>query len=294
MTRSEANKLSYMALSSGLKGFKKQFSCHFENITFQKWNDQKKEQERTCSLIYIIEGEGSLRMGDGKDLPIGPGDVIQRLPGKSGILSFNGRGSEQAVLTLPEIFYNLYERKSYDGSDEPVIHIGLHADLVFKFKKLGEEINQWATTRIFKVIEKSLKLITEIQATGFQVNTADEEADFWVAVRRDLSKELQNRFSLPDFAEKFSMSYSSFRQGFTKHVGMPPGVFHINQRIEQVKMLLASSSVPLKDIASRFNYPDLPSFTKQFKKITGQTPGNYIKNFKDQFGPAKIAVTGEL
>jgi len=282
-----------MSLSGGLKGFKKQFSCHFENITFQKWNDQKKEKERTCSLIYIIEGEGSLSVAEGREIPVGPGDIIQRLPGKSGVLSFQGRGSEQAVLTLPEIFYNLYERKSYDGSDEPVIHIGLHADLVFKFKKLGQEIDQWATTRIFKVIEKSLKLITEIQAIGFQINSAGEEAGFWVSVRRDLCRELQNRFSLPEFAEKFSMSYSSFRQGFTRHVGMPPGVFHINQRIEQVKMLLASSSISLKEIVSRFNYPDLPSFSKQFKKITGQTPGNYIKHFSGQFCPPKLDVAGD-
>jgi len=283
-----------MSLSCGLKGFKKQFSCHFENITFQKWNDQKKEKERTCSLIYIIEGEGSLCIDEGREIPVGPGDVIQRLPGKKGVLCFQGRGSEQAVLILPEIFYNLYERKSYDGSDEPVIHIGLHADLVHKFQKLGQEIDQWATTRIFKVIEKSLKLIAEIQAIGFQVNACDEEAGFWVTVRRDLCRELQNRFSLPDFAGKFSMSYSSFRQGFTRHVGMPPGVFHINQRIEQIKMLLASSSLSPREIANRFNYPDLPSFSKQFKKITGQTPGNYIKKISGQFSPSKLDAAGDF
>lgn len=293
MTRSEASKLSYMSLKDGLVGFKRLFSCRFENIAFQKWNDQKKEKDKTCSLIYIIEGEGTLTLDGSKGVAIGPGDIIQKLPGKNGVLSFTGICSEVAVLTLPEIFYNLYDRKSFDGSDNPVFHIGLHADLVFKFRKLGMEMDQWATTRIFKVIEKSLKLISEIQSIGFMVNNSGEEAGFWVTVRQDLCRGLQNRFSLPDFAKKFSMSYSSFRQGFTRYVGMPPGVFHINQRIEQVKMLLASSSLSVKEIANRFNYPDLPSFSKQFKKISGQTPGNYIKNFRNQFGHSSIGTAGE-
>lgn len=279
MTRSEANKLSYMSLSEGLNGFKKLFSCSFEKITFQKWGDQQRDREKTCSLIYIIEGEGVLSPQSGREIPVGPGDVIQKLPGSSATLSFNGRG-EQAVLTLPEIFYNLYVRKSHDGSEAPVFHIGLHSELVEKFASLGREIREWATTRIFKVIEKSLKLIQEIQAISMMLNSHDEAESFWMSVRRDLCRELQNRFSFPEFAAKFNMSYSSFRQGFTRYVGMPPGVFHINQRIEQVKMLLASSQVSLKEIVSRFNYPDLPSFSKQFKKITGQTPGNYLKNFE--------------
>ena len=268
-----------MALDDGLGSFKNQFACSFENISFQKWGDQRKSDNKTCSLIYIMEGEGVLTLANGKEELFGPGDVIQKLPGKTGVLNFNSNKSEQVVMTLPEIFYNLYSRATVHGSDSPIFHIGLHADLVLKFHRLQNEIKEWATSKIFLIIEKSVKLIAEIQAIRLQVNTITEADPIWITVRRDLCRDLKNRFSLPDFAEKFSMSYSSFRQGFTKHVGMPPGVFHIRQRIEQVKMLLASSQISLKEIASRFNYPDLPSFSKQFKKITGLTPRNYIKNF---------------
>ena len=284
MTKSEASKLSHLALSEGLSNFKNQFACTFEKISFLKWGDQKSGSAKSCSLIYIIEGEGSLALSNGKEESVGPGDVIQKVPGKSGVLNFKGSCVEQVVLTLPEIFYNLYGRKLFDGSDSPVFHIGLHADLVVKFRRLQQDIKEWATPKIFKIIEKSLKLIAEIQAIRLMVNSDPHMDPFWIAVKRDLCRDLKNRFSLPDFAEKFSMSYSSFRQGFTKHVGMPPGVFHISQRIEQVKMLLAGSQLSLKDIASRFNYPDLPSFSKQFKKITGLTPRNYIRTYEDTLG----------
>lgn len=279
MTRSEANKLSYLALSEGLGNFKSQFSCTFEKISYLKWGDQKKREQKTCSLIYIIEGVGSLSFPNGRRESVGPGDVVQQFPGREGSLRFEGDICEQAVLTLPEIFYNLYARKSFNGSDSPVFHIGLYADIVLQFQRLHRDIKEWSTSKIFKVIEKSLKLIAEIQAIQL-MNHSDPEIDpFWITVKRDLCCNLKNRFSLPDFADKFSMSYSSFRQGFTKHVGMPPGVFHISQRIEQVKMLIAGSQHSLKEIAKRFNYPDLPSFSKQFKKITGLSPRTYIKNY---------------
>jgi len=285
MNRSEANQLSYLALSAGLSEFKNQFGCTFEKLTFLKWGSQRNNDRKTCSMIYIIEGDGSISHSNGISEVVGPGDVIQQLPGKSGSLNFTSNCSEQVVLTLPEIFYNLYSRKTVNGSDSTVFHIGLHADLVVKFKKLQRDIKEWATPKIFKIIEKSIKLIGEIQAIRLIVNADHQSDPFWITVRKDLCRDLKSRFSLPDFAEKFSMSYSSFRQGFTKHVGMPPGVFHIKQRIEQVKMLLAGTQLSLKDIAKRFNYPDLPSFTKQFKKITGLTPGNYIKHHDENLFP---------
>jgi AraC-like DNA-binding protein len=278
VTKKEANELSYLALTAGMNGFKRQFACSFENISFQKWGSQKNERVKTCSLIYVIEGKATLSLSNGATESVGPGDVIQQLPGKSGVLNFSSRRSEQVVLTLPEIFYNLYSRKTVNGSEAMIFHIGLNADLVLKFRRLQKDIKEWATPKIFKIIERSIRLLAEIQGIRLFMNSGAHFDPFWISVRRDLCLDLKNRFSLPDFADKFSMSYSSFRQGFTKHVGMPPGVFFISQRIEQVKMLLAGSQTSLKEISSRFNYPDLPSFSKQFKKITGLTPRNYINS----------------
>ncbi len=282
MTRSEALKLSHLALNSGLDSFKSYFCCSFDRITFQKWGNQRDDDHKSCTLIYIIEGRGVVSFANGKTEQVGPGDIIQQLPGRSGVLDFFSETSKQAVLTIPEIFYNIYSRKVVKGSDSVIFHIGLYADLVMKFRHLQKDIDEWATPKIFKIIEKAVKLISEIQGIHFIVNSKAADNPFWITVQRDLCRDLKSRFSLPDFAKKFSMSYSSFRHGFTRHVGISPGSFHINQRIEQVKMLLAGSQISLKEVARRFNYPDLPSFSKQFKKITGITPRTYIAGFNQE------------
>ena len=48
-------------------------------------------------------------------------------------------------------------------------------------------------------------------------------------------------------------------------------------RVDKAKQLLASSSLPVTDIAYRIGFHDANYFSRQFKKSTGVTPGDFRK-----------------
>jgi AraC-like DNA-binding protein len=48
-------------------------------------------------------------------------------------------------------------------------------------------------------------------------------------------------------------------------------------RIAKACELLASGDLPLKEIAERLAFPDLPTFSKLFRKIAGKSPGAFRK-----------------
>ena len=91
-----------------------------------------------------------------------------------------------------------------------------------------------------------------------------------------LSKNFHLKISLPELANDLNMSYSKFRNLFTKAVGMPPGDYRIFKRIEYSQVLLLEGN-SVKEAAAKMNYPDAYTFSRQFKRLTGLAPTTFIK-----------------
>jgi YesN/AraC family two-component response regulator len=54
--------------------------------------------------------------------------------------------------------------------------------------------------------------------------------------------------------------------------------FFILQKIEKVKELLVYNELSLSEISYMFGYNSVAYLSGQFKKITGQTPGQFKQN----------------
>lgn len=49
-------------------------------------------------------------------------------------------------------------------------------------------------------------------------------------------------------------------------------------RLEKIQSLLKSTELPLKEIAAAFNYADIYTFSRQFKRYVGQPPGEFRRS----------------
>lgn len=84
--------------------------------------------------------------------------------------------------------------------------------------------------------------------------------------------------TLDDVAEAMHYSKSYIRQLFRQKSGHP--IFHYLTmlRIKRAKELLASTSMPINEIAFQVGYSDSNYFTYTFKKETGMSPKAYRKS----------------
>jgi len=80
---------------------------------------------------------------------------------------------------------------------------------------------------------------------------------------------------LKDMARVADVSLFHFHRQFKKTIGLTPHQFIVQRRIEQAKVLLAQSELPIIDVAVRVGFVDQSHFTTTFRKMTSMTPRIY-------------------
>jgi len=82
------------------------------------------------------------------------------------------------------------------------------------------------------------------------------------------------KLTIADCAAAAGLSTSHFRRRFAAQTGRSPKDFLTAVRIAQAKMLL-SQGQPIKEVAAAVGYANLFHFMRQFRRITGQTAGQF-------------------
>lgn len=88
--------------------------------------------------------------------------------------------------------------------------------------------------------------------------------------------------TLNEIAQICGVSEGYFRKLFREYSGENPIEFRQKHRIEKAKQLLLLDTHSIGEIAEELNFSDIYHFSKTFKKITGISPQNYIKQSKIQ------------
>ena len=95
---------------------------------------------------------------------------------------------------------------------------------------------------------------------------------------------VQNNFAsdlyLDKVAETFGTSSKYLSRKFKESVGMNFSDYLSHLRLENAKILLASTDKPITQIMSECGFSNRTTFIRAFKNYTGDTPGNWRKNEK--------------
>lgn len=82
-------------------------------------------------------------------------------------------------------------------------------------------------------------------------------------------------FNAGELADKLSISREHFSRVFKKQLGISPYRFIINKKIDQSKLKLRNTSLPIKAISADLGFTSAVQYSTLFKKYTGVTPGRY-------------------
>lgn len=80
---------------------------------------------------------------------------------------------------------------------------------------------------------------------------------------------------LAKLAERAGMSVRHFARAFKESMGLTPHEFVRLRRIERAKVLLESTELPVRAVASACGFASQSRFTAAFRKLTKSTPGRY-------------------
>jgi Response regulator containing CheY-like receiver domain and AraC-type DNA-binding domain len=95
-----------------------------------------------------------------------------------------------------------------------------------------------------------------------------------------LETHYDSRFSLPEAARAAGVSPAWISACFKKTFGCSLMEYVRGYRMDKARELLAQTDLPLKEIADRLAFPDPPTFSKLFRKMSGTSPGAYRKSMR--------------
>ncbi len=94
-------------------------------------------------------------------------------------------------------------------------------------------------------------------------------------VREYIHEHLEDDLSLSELAKVAAMSLHHFARQFKQVTGLSPHQYVTSRRIEQAKVLLAKTDLPITEIARPVGCASQSHFSKLFRQIIGVSPKAY-------------------
>ena len=127
-----------------------------------------------------------------------------------------------------------------------------------------------------------------IQILVDYVKSVDDLSGFLAALQdsniglalQSMHNDIAHDWSIAELATIASMSKSVFSLKFHALVGDPPIIYLAKWRMLKAREMLVNTTLPISHVSERVGYQTEYSFSKAFKKLTGQAPGAVRKEFK--------------
>lgn len=245
----------------------------YENdVCIANTNIKKERRGFLCDhyvMVLITKGRGIyLEEDTGITHTVEQGSIMQRVPGKSHAQVFKTDNNKQFFVKVPKDLYFLMNERGQINSQR-ILQMK-KGDAFEEFESCLKDC--FAKNDPAYSLWRVKDLIARLHSMS---RDEDEETDSIEEAKNYLLRHLSDRVSLPDLASKLNMSYINFRRLFKRQTSLSPGAWLIQKRIEKAGQLLRSQEFAVKIISDLLGYPDVYTFSKQFKKEMGMPPSEY-------------------
>ena len=192
------------------------------------------------SGFFLLSGGGVYVTGNGTEIPIRAGDFVQRLPNEvhSTYVKPDGEWLE---------FFISFGKGRYE--------------ILRALDLLPEEcVSRCPIQKKLPECAAHLECLKKISDGELGIALASQE--------RSLNME--------NVAKQLAIGYETFRKQFRRQMGVSPADYRLRAKMRQACHML-DAGFSIKETAGLTGYADVYTFTRQFKKTVGVTPGVYGK-----------------
>lgn len=227
------------------------------------------------SGFLLLSGSGRYYTPDREIIPIRAGDFVQRIPGVCHSTEITPDGSwVEFFISFGRSTYNYLCSLNLLPSDTPVIHSHCDENILQQFSRFLYQLKTADDKELPFIALKAQEIVLSIVQRTSGTFSADSEREAIEQACRLLSGDIHTAISLEGVAAALHMSYENFRKQFRKHVGVSPLQYRIEQKMKYAKLMILSG-VSIKETAQLTGYSDAYSFTKQFTRSVGISPGRF-------------------
>ncbi|MCR5031703.1 MAG: response regulator transcription factor [Lachnospiraceae bacterium] len=134
--------------------------------------------------------------------------------------------------------------------------------------------NRYYLYQILHFYEENLLVILKTLKSSSSDTIADEVADY---IRHNYMENLK----LESLAALFGYNSSYLGKVFTSHMGVNFNAYLDQVRVNRAKQLLETTELKVYEIAAQVGYRNVDALHEKFRKITGMSPAEYKKRFRN-------------
>ncbi len=273
----------------------KSFIYYKENNPFTTWHYHPE-----IELCLITKGQGKRMIGDNidrfkeNDLTLIGANTPHEFLCDSQYYSVDGGFSGEGIVIqflpnfLGEKFLNIPENKklknfifaadmgySFFGKTKRKI-----IALMLKMKDMDEIDKLYSLFSIFRIFA-STKEYKILSSPAYSNPFWQEEHNPMQKALKFIMQNFQGKIYIKDLLQITSMSNSTFYATFKKTYRMSFKEYLLNIRIGYACKLLTDPTQSISCIAYESGFENISNFNRQFKKIKGITPSEFVRKIKD-------------
>jgi AraC-like DNA-binding protein len=232
---------------------------------------------REYILLYITEGEGIFESTHCKPTRVVAGTIIILFPGEwHSYRPVKAQGWKEFWVGLNGTYIGELSQNAFFSRKHPIYDIGFNEQIVALFRQ-GIEIASFQNIAYQQMLAGICTLLLSIvfyaeKNNSFRDKTIVSQINKARLIMHD-SPELD--LTPKKIAETLNMGYTWFRRVFKQYTGFSPTQYQLEIKLQKSKEFLASTTMPIKEIAFQLNFDSASYFVTFFKSKTGLSPKEY-------------------
>ena len=229
-------------------------------------------------LLYITDGQGIFTYGDSRESQlITEGKVFFLFPGVwHTYRPFANTGWKEYWIGFKGEVIDRIVGEGFFVNQAPVFNIGLNeriVDLYIKAFDIANEERSGFQQALGGIVMHLLGLMYYRHRTRDFVdeNMINKMNKAKVIMREGVYENL----SAKEVADRLHIGYSGFRKAFKEFTGTSPAQYMQELKLNEAKLLLTTTTRPVKEISYSLKYENPEYFSMFFKRRTSMTPVEY-------------------
>ena len=252
-------------------------------------------------LIYILEGTGDLFAGD-SFVSYKPGDLFLIGPNQSHVFKSDPDYFEEAQHLECETISIFFHQKSLGEGFFSIEETSEIRTLIERSKRgiqFNSHIAESVGERILELLELGgfdrllsiLSILNDLSSSedfeylasiSHQIPTSDQKNQKVNKVINYIIDNFHKDIKLEDVAKVANYSQAAFCHFFKQHTQKTFVQFLIELRVSNACKMLRNSDFNISQICYECGFNNVSNFNRQFKKITGLCPSDYVKKYEKQ------------
>ena len=155
----------------------------------------------------------------------------------------------------------------------PLMHIGFHTELLHVFTQLVQTLRQEKMAYQQIATCQVVQLLGLIYASALMKNEVpSRQEQVSHQARYEIQKKWAEDIDFEKLAHSFGVSYIWFRKAFKAVMGVPPGQYHLNLKLEKASQLLRETTLAISEISYASGFESTGYFSRIFKSKLHATP----------------------